>query len=249
MGDTRFKATHDERSRRRRTDQTKSIFLFEKEKGGVGSTGTLVTVHHYLWRHGITPILIEADGTQADMAVPYEHRFTVLDLDLQSPDVPLTFLNMIGTIAPGAYVLVNIPGSSGQQLEQIHDYLLAAASHPECDLDTTIIWTMGPDSSSATTLESMLDGSCPGRVLLNMPDWGGSIDKYRHVTKKLVEKVHETGGGEFRCPTLVAALYDKFRIEDVGLDTIADEDLPLGTRIAFGRWKHEVDKRFKGLFI
>jgi len=249
MSDTRSRISQDGQRRQRRSGQTKNIVLFEKEKGGVGSTGTLVTVHHYLWRNGITPILVEADGTQADIAVPYQSRFPVLDLDLQSPDVPVTFLDMIDGMAPGAYVLVNIPGSSGQQLEQIHDYLLAAADNTGSDLDTTIIWTMGPDSSSATTLEAMLDRSCPGRVLLNIPNWGGSLDKFRHVTNDLMEKVYRTGGIEFRCPALVDLLYDKFRIDDVGLDTIKEEDLPLGSKIAFRRWKNEVDTRFEGLFL
>lgn len=225
----------------------KRAFLFKKEKGGVGNTGTAATFHYHLLQNNAPCIFVESNISQQDIKLPYSKNHTVLPLDLQSGSPGLSFLNLLEQVPEGSCVLVNFPGNSIEAIDEIHSYLKLAQEDPELGIETKIIWTMGLDNASLLTLQAILDGDLPGPVLLNLPEWAGPPETFTNVDEKLRQRIEDTGGTAFSCPALKRPLYDLFRKDNIGLDRIlAQPNLPLGSKIAFQGWakrRRQCDRR------
>lgn len=226
------------------------VVLFAKDKGGVGSTGTLATVHYHLLQKDERPILVEASTQQNDILKPYRDRHTVLEVDLDREDGVSTFLNQLEQTPAGSYVLMNIPGRSLIALEKIHTYLQIFNEISPIKAETTTVWTMGRDAPSRNGLDAMLDGDLPGRVLLNLPEWAGLPKDFDNVDEELFDRVLATGGSVFCCPKLTPQLFHLFQgKQSIGLDAI--EKLPgltMGPRAEFLAWKGRVAKNFSKVF-
>ena len=150
---------------------------------------------------------------------------------------------------PAAYILVNIPGGRFEDLDRVHEFLRFAIEDEEdpLDIDVDIVWTMGLDQASRATLDAMLAGDPPGRVLLNLPAWHGPPEKFVLVDNELLEAVAKTGGDVFCCPALPEHIYDKFRSGNVGLDQI-EADLPRGGQARFRMWQRDVEHTLAEFF-
>ena len=234
-----------EQHRRKR----KRLMLYEKEKGGVGSTGTMATFAHSLMHRGISVIFIEASLSQRDIEHAYGNRHRVEPIDLGDESDQEKLITIIDDAPDDAYILVNVPGGRFEDLDRVHEFIRFAIEDEEdaLDIDVDIIWTMGLDQASRATLDAMLAGDPPGRVLLNLPAWHGPPQKFVLVDAELLEAVAKTGGDVFCCPALPEHIYDKFRTDNMGLDQI-DAGLSRGTRARFRMWQRDVEDALGGLF-
>jgi len=227
----------------------KRLILYEKEKGGVGSTGTLATSAHTLMLRGVPLIFIEASLSQRDIEHAYGGRHRVEAIDLGDESDQEKLITIIDDAPDGAHILVNVPGGRFEDLDRVHEFLRFAIEDEEdlLDIDVDIVWTMGLDQASRATLDAMLAGDPPGRVLLNLPAWHGTPEKFVLVDAELLAAVAKTGGDIFCCPALPEHIYDKFRSGNVGLDQI-EADLPRGGRARFRMWQHSVEDALGELF-
>lgn len=234
----------EERRRRR-----KRLMLYEKEKGGVGSTGTMATFAHLLMHRGIPLIFIEASLSQRDIEHAYGGRYPVEPVDLGDESDQEKLITIIDDAPDDAYILVNVPGGRFEDLDRVHEFLRFAIEDEEdpLDIDVDIVWTMGLDQASRATLDAMLAGDPPGRVLLNLPAWHGRPEKFVLVDAELLAAVEKTGGDVFCCPALPEHIYDMFRTGNIGLDQI-DAGLSRGTRARFRMWQRDVEDALGGLF-
>lgn len=226
------------------------VVLFEKDKGGVGSTGTMATVHYHLLDRGENIILVDAARHQQDILKPYQSRHTVKLLDIHHEQGAADFLDLLSEADPGSYVLVNIPGSSIEQILKVHAFLNAVKRRSALPIDTTIVWTMGHDAASRPMLDTILSREVPGRVLLNLPEWAGLAKEFRNVDNELVDKIVATGGEPFVCPKLCEPLYRLFCGESaIGFDQLETWDgMTLGKRAEFWSWQSNVKANLEGLF-
>lgn len=227
----------------------KKLYLFEKEKGGVGSTGSLVTIAHMLIQRDETVIFVEASTTQADITNAYSGHHKVHTIDLTDEDARPQLIDVIAEAPDDAHVLVNIPGGRFHDLYPLHkfiDFVVHQEKAIECQVN--IIWTMGVDAASRVTLEALLDTDPPGRVLLNLPAWHGDPERFK-IDDQLVARVEESGGAVFATPALDMSLYDMFRQDEIAIDQIAGEPgVTFGTKMVLRQWEKNVAKALEGLF-
>ena len=228
---------------------SKRLFLFEKEKGGVGSTGTLATLAYLLAMREVPLVFVEASLTQLDIANAYRDR-TVHELDLGANDAQVKLIDIVDQAAPGAAILVNVPGSRFEELHRIHEFVrFVLADAPEFDIEVIIIWTMGREAASRVTLDAMLDGSPPGSVYLNLPAWQGDPEEFFNVDDELLGRIADTGGTAFVTPALAPFLYGYFRDKQVAVDRIeTTPGVTFAMRIALRKWAAEVEQTLGQVF-
>ncbi|MBR0553733.1 hypothetical protein [Stakelama marina] len=227
----------------------KRLVLFEKEKGGVGSTGTLVTLAHLLMLREIPIVFIEASLSQRDVEHAYADRHRVEAIDLGDDADQEKLVTIIDEAPDGARVLVNVPGGRFEDLDRAHEFIRFVIEDEEeaIDIGVDIVWTMGLDQASRATLDAMLAGNPPGRVLLNLPEWHGPPEKFALIDDDVLGKIEKTGGDLFCCPAMPEHIYDRFRSSNIGLDQILGH-LSRGERARFRKWQRDVEAAMEGLF-
>lgn len=226
----------------------KKLQLFEKEKGGVGSTGTLATVAHMLMLKDEPVVFIEASTSQSDISNAYQHH-EVHAIDLTTDDARLHLIDVIDKAPEGANILVNVPGGRFPELYVVHKFIDYVVHEEQAlDVDVSIIWTMGLDAASRVTLDTLLDSKPPGRVLLNLPGWHGNPETF-DVDDELIARIEATGGTWFVTPALDSFLYDMFRKDEIAIDRLRDQKgLTFGGRMVLSQWEKLIFKALEGIF-
>lgn len=229
---------------------SKHLYLFEKEKGGVGSTGTLMTVAHMLIMREVPIVLIEASLTQLDVKHAYGGRHTVEELDLTATDASDRLIDIVAAAPDEARILANIPGGQIAEIDAVHQMICFAQREMQIELTTSVVWTMGRDAASRVTLDAVLDGDLPGRVLLNLPAWGGAPAEYKQVDDDLVRRIQATGGMIFQTPEMPRHLYDHFRTHETAIDELWQRPgTTLGTKVAIRQWAKIADEALWDIFL
>lgn len=205
------------------------LHLFEKEKGGVGSTGSLVTAAHAMMKRGQPVVFVECSVTQADVLNAYSDRHTVHEVDLKSDDAADQILSAVQQADPGARIFVNVPGGRLDDLDRVHDLIRYVQNKYPDLMRVAVTWTMGLDAASRTTLDALRMSDIPGRLILNLPRWHGDLNNYSNVDQDLLDSVQAEGGLVLQMPELTPHLYDRFRKDEIGLDV-----LPQAPRMSFG---------------
>jgi hypothetical protein len=227
---------------------SKCIVLYEKEKGGVGSTGTMMTHAHGLMLLGYPLVLVEASTTQQDIAVAYNH-LEVRSVDLRESYAAAEHLIDIVTSAPdGASILVNVPGGQIEQLDEVHQIIMGA-KEIGFDAEVKIIWTVGLDAASQITLEAIAENELPGRLFYNLPQWAGDPDVLTgHLGEQLLATLHGIGATQLVTPRMPPSLYDLFRSQQISPDRF--KDLPqfsIGQRAVLHSWEKLATTAVKGI--
>jgi hypothetical protein len=217
------------------------LHLFEKEKGGVGSTGSLVTAAHAVMQRGEPVVFIECSVTQADVMNAYSDRHTVHEVDLKSDDAADQILSVVQLADPGARIFVNVPGGRLEDLDRVHDLIrYVQKKYPDL-MRVAITWTMGLDAASRTTLDALRESNIPGQLILNLPRWHGEIGKYSNVDVDLLDSVRTDGGIVLQMPELTPHLYDRFRKDEIGLDVLPQaQRMTFGNIAAFEMWQDRI---------
>lgn len=219
----------------------KHLILFEKEKGGTGSTGTLATVAHVAMEKGLPRVFIECSVMQNDVLNAYGGHEKVEVIDLIESNAGDLFLQAIEDAPAGAVILANVPGGRIDTLEHVHRLIeFVQRRFPNDAPQVTIVWTMGLDMASRTTLDALLEGSLPGRLMLNLPRWWGDIDAFEHVDDDLIDRVRATGGDLFQTVEMPTHLYNLFRAHEVAIDHLPDTpNFDFGNAMALEMWAED----------
>ncbi|WP_156678173.1 hypothetical protein [Sphingomonas profundi] len=228
----------------------KVLYLFEKEKGGVGSTGTLITIAHMLMMRGTPVEFIEASISQLDVENAYGGHHAVHRVDLTGADADERVIDIVAEAPEGARIFANVPGGRLAEIEAVHRLVRHANEGGFLSARTEIVWTMGLDAASEATLRALLGGELPGPVHLNLPAWiGGPAEFVALRDDALVEQIEATGGTVFVTPSLPIQLYDRFRRDQIALDRLATtKGVTLGSRVALSQWEKDVVTRLGDLF-
>jgi len=227
----------------------KQLILFEKEKGGTGSTGTLVTVAHVAREKGLPRVFIECSVMQNDVLNSYGGHETVDVVDLTASNAGDLFLKAVIDAPPGAVILANVPGGRIDTLERVHRLIeFMQRRRPDAAPVVTIVWTMGLDMASRTTLDALLESELPGRLMLNLPQWWGDRDAFEHVDDALIDRVRATGGDVFQTVEMPAHLYNLFRAHEVAIDLLPDTPgFDFGNAMALELWAEDAAASIEGL--
>lgn len=228
----------------------KKLFLFEKEKGGTGSTGSLSTAAHMSARRGKPVAFIECSVMQMDIANAYGEHHPLEVVDLTSPDAADRIIDTVVRAPQGAYIFANIPGGRIEQLDAAHQVFTYALSEDLLSARLEIVWTMGLDAASRSTLDVLLECALPGPVHLNLPVWNGKKPQdFANVDDGLRARIAELGGRTFQTPEMPEHLYNLFRTREVAFDRIASLDgISIGNRAAFGLWQQHIDTALRDVF-
>ncbi|CAM3222383.1 hypothetical protein SPAN111604_11440 [Sphingomonas antarctica] len=217
------------------------LHLFEKEKGGVGSTGSLVTAAHAVMKRGDPIVFVECSVTQADVSNAYADRHTVHEVDLKSDDAADQILSAVQQAGPGARIFVNVPGGRLEDLDRVHHLIRYVQKKYPNLMKVAVTWTMGLDAASRTTLDALRASDIPGQLILNMPRWHGDLRDYSNVDRDLLDSVRSEGGIVLKMPGLTSHLYDRFRKDEIGLDMLPQAPrMTFGNVAAFEMWEDEV---------
>lgn len=182
-------------------DYYRYLHLFEKEKGGVGSTGSLVTAAHAVMKRGEPVVFVECSVTQADVLNAYSDRHTVHEVDLKSDDAADQILSAVQQADPGARIFVNVPGGRLDDLDRVHDLIRYVQNKYPDLMRVAVTWTMGLDAASRTTLDALRMSEIPGQLILNLPRWHGDLGNYSNVDPDLLDSVRAEGALSCRCPS------------------------------------------------
>lgn len=225
------------------------VYLFEKEKGGVGSTGTLATVAHMLLQRGTPVQFIEASLSQLDILNAYKDHHIVHELTLTDADASDKLIDIVASAPPGTALLANIPGGRIEEMDLVHQIVSLATESSAINAQVFVVWTMGLDAASRITLDAMLAGNPPGPILLNLPQWAGEAEKFKNVDEPLLTSIEDGGGRVFVTPAMPSHLYDMFRSEEVATDRIATRaGTTLGNQIALRLWERKVCEALGDIF-
>jgi len=227
----------------------KVLILFEKEKGGTGSTGTLVTVAHVAKEKGLPLVFIECSVMQNDVLNAYGGHETVEVVDLTASNAGDLFLKAVIDAPPGAVILANIPGGKLDMLERVHRLIdFMCRRRPDEAPEVTIVWTMGLEMASRTTLDAVLESDLPGRLMLNLPCWWGAREDFNHVDDALIDRVRATGGDLFHTVEMPEHLYNLFRAHEVAVDLLPDTPgFDFGNAMALELWAEDAAASIEGL--
>ena len=217
------------------------LHLFEKEKGGVGSTGSLVTAAHAVMTRGDPVVFVECSVTQADVSNAYADRHTVHEVDLKSDDAADRILSAVQEAEPGARIFVNVPGGRLEDLDRVHELVrYVQKKYPDL-MRVAVTWTMGLDAASRTTLDALRESGIPGQLILNLPRWHGDLGNYSNVDRELLGSVRAEGGIVLQMPELKPHLYDRFRKDEIGLDVLMQAPrMSFGNVAAFEMWEEAI---------
>lgn len=217
------------------------LHLFEKEKGGVGSTGSLVSAAHAVMMRGEPVVFVECSVTQADVSNAYSGRHTVHEVDLKSDDAADQILSAVQQADPGARIFVNVPGGRLDDLDRVHDLIRYVQNKYPDLMQVAVTWTMGLDAASRTTLDALRMSDIPGKLILNLPRWHGNLDNYSNVDTALLDSVRAEGGIVLQMPELTPHLYDRFRKDEIGLDVLPQAPrMTFGNIAAFEMWQDRI---------
>ncbi len=217
------------------------LHLFEKEKGGVGSAGSLVTAAHAVMKRGEPVVFVECSVTQADVSNAYSDRHTMHEVDLKSDDAADQMLSAVQQADPGARIFVNVPGGRLEELDRVHDLVrYVQEKYPDL-MQVAVTWTMGLDAASRTTLDALRMSDFPGQLILNLPRWHGDLVDYSNVDPDLLDSIRAEGGTVLQMPKLTPHLYDRFRKEEIGLDVLQQAArMTFGNVAAFDMWQDQI---------
>jgi hypothetical protein len=228
----------------------KKLFLFEKEKGGTGSTGSLSTAAHVSARRGKPIAFIECSIMQMDVANAYGEHHPVEVVDLTSPDAADRIIDAVVRAPQGAYIFANIPGGRIEQLDAAHQVFAYALSEGLLSAKLEIVWTMGLDAASRSTLDVLLECALPGPIHLNLPAWHAKKpEEFANVDDGLRARIATLGGQTFQTPEMPEHLYNLFRTREVAFDRIASLDgVSIGNKAAFGLWEQHIATALREVF-
>lgn len=187
-----------------------TVAVFEKDKGGTGSTGTAMTVIElFLWL-GLHVHIVDLADTQLDLAAPYTDidNVTVHQVEAQHGEAGAV-IRAITRANPGEIVVVQFPGSAIQRIDRLHQLLVHATGRVSLPVDIAIIWTMDRDQNSRDLLALTLDTSLPGSLHVNWPTWNGAPN----IPESLAARIADQNGVVFAMPTLDDQFYAAFKAD------------------------------------
>lgn len=217
------------------------VYLAGGSKGGVGKSLVSMALLDYLEQNGETPVLVETDQSNSDVAKAYPH-LPSLTVDLNVADGWIELVNALEEHADAPVVINSAAGS----LPGIIEYgggLKAAAK--ELGRRLVIVWPInrGRDSIEAAKLVHDRMQGVPFYILRNLYFSPANKFEFFNATnlRKALEEAGSGKGGVLDFPDLADRVADAFYTDRKSIQA-AREGMPLGNRVELDRWRSEVRK-------
>lgn len=145
------------------------IYYSHGDKGGVGKSMTSAVLLDYLLSKGGTPMLIEGDSGQPDIALRYADHVQTEYVNLNragaAEEAIMAFTDALEELGDGD-IVVNLPAAAGDTLEQLAEVLVGAAE--ELGHESRVFYTMGhTPTATKNALKSFENGLIYGVGLDN----------------------------------------------------------------------------------
>jgi ATPases involved in chromosome partitioning len=170
------------------------IYYSHGDKGGVGKSMTSAVFLDYLLSIGKTPMLIEGDAGQPDIALRYSDYVKTRAVNLNragdAEAAIMAFSDALENLGDGD-IVVNLPAAAGDTLEQLSEVLIGVAA--ELGHETRVFYTMGHTSTaSKNAVRSFESGLISNAGIDNTcivyPAFLGKIDGFDWVRSGFREK-------------------------------------------------------------
>lgn len=199
-----------------------TVAVFEKDKGGTGSTGTAMAVIELLLWLGVRVHIVDLADTQLDLAVPYANidGTTVHPAGDDRLGEDGAVLRAIAGAGPAEVVIVQFPGASIGRIDRLHQLLVHIQSRIALPFDVSIIWTMDSDQNSRDLLALTLNSALPGTLHVNWPEWNGE----QRIPADLTAAIAAQDGVIFSMPALAEPFYQAFKADRVAPQSLYQDD-------------------------
>lgn len=170
------------------------IFYSHGDKGGVGKSMTSAVLLDYLLSQGRSPKLIEGDAGQPDIALRYSDSVEMRGVNLNragdAEAAVMTFTDALEELGDGD-IVVNLPASAGDTLEQLAEVLVGAAQ--ELGHESRVFYTMGhTPTASKNAVKSFESGLVRNVGMSNAcivyPAFLGKVENFDWIKSGMQDK-------------------------------------------------------------
>lgn len=220
---------------------TAGVYLVGGSKGGVGKSLVSMALLDYFEQGEQTPMLIETDQSNSDVAKAYPH-VPSLTVDLNQSEGWMELLNSIEE-SPDTPVVINSAAGSLLGMVEFGGNLKEVAR--ELGRRLVVVWPInrGRDSiEAATDVQKAMPGVA-FYVLRNTYFSPPAKFEFFNGTKfcKALEEAGPDKGGVLDFPDLADRVADCFYTERKSI-AAARQGMPIGNRVELDRWRSEVRK-------
>ena len=215
---------------------SKSIYLIGGSKGGVGKSTVSMALLDYLSDIGETPLLIETDTSNPDVAKAYGKEVPTKSIDLDKGDGWIDFLNAVET--HDGPVVVNGAARNNTGVSTYGGNLGSSLN----DLKRTLVtlWVVNRQRDGLELLKQYLEPlpqSEQHNVFIIRNTYFGRPEQFELLAgSKLKASVEDHGGKVLDFPDLADRITDDINNKRLSIAEAAKSS-PIGNRAEINRWR------------
>jgi len=226
-----------------------SVHFFHGDKGGVGKSFVCASFADWLIaRRGCTPLIIDSDMRNPDVARMFAGTPTTQTIDLREHDGWLELLSVIHE-SEASEVIVSLPAGIGEEV--VGEIPAFFGGLRELRREATLLWTLSrtPDSINLLRPAMTAFGENARAMVVLKNLFFGDPDRFgRWNESKTHAAFAEAGGVVVDFPELLDRLVDQTAMAHPSVAFSAKRDgLRFGERSELTRWLGKVDALWTGL--
>ncbi len=226
-----------------------SVHFFHGDKGGVGKSFVAASfVDWLIARRGVTPLVIDGDLRNPDLARMFEPMTTTHYVDLRQHEGWLELLSLLDESQHGE-VVVSLPAGIGAEVSEELPAFFAGAR--ELQRETTLLWVLSRTPDSINLLRPAMAAfqeHAQAMVVLKNLFFGDPERFGRWNESKTRTAFTDAKGVIVDFPDLLDRLVDQTAMAHPSLPFSAKVDgLRFGDRAELRRWLSKVDTLWSGL--
>ena len=214
----------------------KSIYLVGGSKGGVGKSTVAMALLDYLTESGETPLLIETDTSNPDVAKAYGKTVATKSIDLDKGDGWVDFLNSAD--AHDGPIVVNGAARNNTGISTYGGNL----GNSLVDLDRALVtlWVVNRQRDGLELLKQYLEAlpqSKQHTVHIVRNTYYGTPEQFELLAgSKIKTSIEDAGGKTLSFPNLADRITDEINNKRLSIAEAA-KSAPIGNRAEINRWR------------
>ncbi|WP_031571811.1 hypothetical protein [Acidithiobacillus thiooxidans] len=170
------------------------IYYSHGDKGGVGKSMTSAVLLDYLLSKDGSPMLIEGDSGQPDIALRYADHVKTEYVNLNragaAEEAVMGFTDALEALGDGD-IVVNLPAAAGDTLEQLAEVLVGAAQ--ELGHESRVFYTMGHTPTASKNAVKSFESGLVRNVGMNnacivYPAFLGKVENFDWIKNGMRDK-------------------------------------------------------------
>lgn len=220
-----------------------SINWIGGSKGGVGKSAVSMTLLDYWMERRYTPLLIETDTANPDVAKSYRDTVRTEMVDLDGTDGWIRLVDLCAEYSQGPVVI-----NSAARTDVAANGVMLDEAILELGRDLIAFWVINTQRDSIELLKEFRQGVQAARIHVVRNLYFGPVHKFDDYEKSAVKKEIEASGGmTFNFPALADRVAKELYSERIPISRAASE-LTLGNRIELNRWRRYAHGMFHSSF-